>query len=223
MLQEIGIILHDNMVWTIDLRGELIKNRLALMETSLRDADRDAVYRHLLELSQLSETICKELRRAMMEFYNHLQLAGMPPALLPYPCSEDVTVSVEGNCLKLELPALLPFNAKGSAYYLHEKLRCALERILRERGLPRPFFDERCAVVFLHHYAARKGAVRYLRDYDNLEHRCITNVLASLLMRGDGPECMISMDVLAPGERDFTEIRILPETEFRRFAASENF
>ena len=223
MLQDIGAILHDNMAWTVDLRGELIKNRLELMETALQDADRDAIYRHLFELSQLTETICKELRGAMTEFYNHLQLVGMFPALLPYPQADGISISVKGNYLVLELPSILPFSAGGSVYYLHEQVRSTLEQLIRERRLPRPFFNERCAVVFLHHYAAREGVIRHLRDYDNLEHRCITNVLASLLMCGDGPDCMISLDILAPGDRDFTEIRIMPLPEFHRFAASENF
>jgi len=221
MLQEIGMTLHDAMAWTMDLRGELIKNRLELMDTALQHKDKEAVYRHLFELSQLTETVCKELRGAMTEFYDNLQLMGMFHKLLPFPQTDDVAVSIEGNCLKLELPAILPFNSGGSVNYLHEKVYGALKQVIREKKLPRPFFDGRCAVVYLHHYAARNGTIHHLRDYDNLEHRCITNALASLLMCGDGPNCMISLDILVPGERNFTEIRLLPEREFRQLVASE--
>ena len=54
-----------------------------------------------------------------------------------------------------------------------------------------------------------------------MEHRCITNALAALTMWRDGPGCMVSLDVLAPGGHDFTEIRILPLSRFREFALAE--
>jgi len=223
MKQEIAKMLKQDMSWALDLRGELIKNRLALMETAMESTDQTAIYRHLSELSKLTETLCRELREAMTTFFSDLQLVGVFPELIPFPNGGEVTVTIDGDCLKLELPALLPFSAGGSVYYLHEQVRAALEQAIRERKLPRPIFNERCALVFIHHYANRRGAVRYLRDYDNLEHRCITNALAMLAMWDDSPECIISLDILAPGERDFTEIRIMPLPAFKRFAASENF
>ena len=36
--------------------------------------------------------------------------------------------------------------------YLHEQVLWALEDLIREKKLPRPFFTERCALVYLHHY-----------------------------------------------------------------------
>ena len=58
--------------------------------------------------------------------------------------------------------------------------------------LPRPFFTERCALVYLHHYRVQEGVIHHLRDYDNVEHRCVTNALAALAMWGDSPHCIIS-------------------------------
>ncbi len=74
--------------------------------------------------------------------------------------------------------------------------------------------------MYLHHYDSGKPAHR-LRDYDNVEHRCITNALAALTMWGDGPGCMVSLDILAPGDHNFTEICILPLSRFQEFALSE--
>ena len=31
-----------------------------------------------------------------------------------------------------------------------------LEKLIRERKLPRPLFNERCALVYLHHYDSSK-------------------------------------------------------------------
>ena len=222
MQQEIGEMLKQRTTRVLDLRGEQIKDRLVQIETALQNNNSQAIYRYLFEFSQQAEIFCKELRKAMATFYNDLQLVGVFHPLLPYPQSDDVAVFVDGNCLKLKFSAILPFSAGGSVYYLHEQVRNALERVIRERKLPRPFFNERCAVVFLHHYAAAKGITRFLRDYDNVEHRCITNVLASLSMYGDGPQCMIALDILAPGNQDFTEVRIMPISDFKQFVASEN-
>lgn len=41
-------------------------------------------------------------------------------------------------------------------------------------------------------------------------------------MRGDGPNYMIAMDLLAPGDRDFTEVRMMPLADFKQFVMSEN-
>ena len=76
-------------------------------------------------------------------------------------------------------------------------------------------------MVFIHHYCAGIGHLRHLRDYDNLEHRCVTNVLANHMLWGDSPKCMVAMDVLAPGETNFTEVRIMPISAFRDFVMSE--
>lgn len=119
------------------------------------------------------------------------------------------------------MAAMLPFPSNGSAFFLHDQLDWALRRFLLEHQLPTPIFTERCAVVFLHHYGPGKADIRHLRDYDNVEHRCITNVLASHLLWGDSPKCMIGMDVLAPGDHNFTEIRIMPLPAFRAFVMSE--
>ena len=146
---------------------------------------------------------------------------GLFPALMPYPHGGEVKAVVEEGCIRLEAPAILPFCSGGSVYYLHEQVLWALEDLIREKKLPRPFFTERCALVYLHHYQEDAGLTHYLRDYDNVEHRCVTNALAALAMWGDSPDCIVSLDVLVPGERDFTEICVMTMEKFREFVLSE--
>ena len=121
------------------------------------------------------------------------------------------------------MSGILPVPTRGSVYYLHEQVRWALEDLIREHKLSRPVFTGRCAVVFVHRYKPRQGSARYLRDYDNVEHRCVTNALTGLAIWGDSPECMIGMDILAPGDRDYTEILVMPTGRFREFVMSEKF
>lgn len=211
--------LRKGMTKRLAYRSDQINIRLRVMEELVPGVG-GAVYQQLYELSRQVELLCKELREELVKFYDDLQLMGNLPPLQPYPLDTQVKVTVRENCVCLELPEMLPYPTEGSVYYLHEQVKSALERLIREQKLPRPIFQERCALVFLHHYDTRKPG-RYLRDYDNVEHRCITNALAALAMWGDGPNCMISLDVLAPGDHDFTEIRIMPISAFREFALSE--
>ena len=104
------------------------------------------------------------------------------------------SLSLWGDLIKnrLEAPAILPFCSGGSVYYLHEQVLWALEGLIREQKLPRPFFTQRCALVYLHHYRVQEGVIHHCRDYDNVEHRCVTNALAALAMWGDSPHCIIS-------------------------------
>ena len=219
MQKDLAKTLLEKMTKRLDYRSGQIGNRLQVMEALLPGAGK-AVYQQLYELSGQVELLCKELRETMTEFYDDLQLTGVWPVLRPYPFATQVKATVEKDCVRLVLPEMLPFPIGGSVYYLHEQVKMALEKLIRERKLPRPLFNERCALVYLHHYDSSKPA-RRLRDYDNVEHRCITNALAALTMWGDGPGCMLSLDVLAPGDYNFTEICILPLSRFREFALSE--
>ena len=89
----------------------------------------------------------------------------------------------------------------------------------RDRKLPYPLFRERCAVVFIHRYAAGRG-LRYLCNYDNTERHCNTNVIARHFIYDDSPVRYIGMDILAPGQSNHTEIRIMTIMDFQAFIAS---
>ncbi|MCI8755144.1 MAG: hypothetical protein HFG18_00990 [Oscillospiraceae bacterium] len=221
MQKVIGTILKDEVLHSLTLRGDLLKSRLELMDSALECSDTNAVYRHLSQFSRLTELLCRELREATREFYGNLQTVELFPILLPYPHGGEVKAVVEEGCIRLEAPTILPFCSGGSVYYLHEQVLWALEDLIREKKLPCPFFTERCALVYLHHYQEDAGLTHYLRDYDNVEHRCVTNALAALAMWGDRPDCIVSLDVLAPGERDFTEICVMTMEKFREFVLSE--
>ena len=218
MQKMIGPILKDEMLHSLSLWGDLIKNRLELMDSALECSDASAVYQHLFQLSRLTELLCRELREATREFYGNLQTMELFPALLPYPHGGEVKATVEEGCIRLEAPAILPFCSGGSVYYLHEQVLWALEGLIREQKLPRPFFTQRCALVYLHHYRVQEGVIHHLRDYDNVEHRCVTNALAALAMWGGQPPLY---HFLAPGERDFTEICVMTMERFREFILSE--
>jgi len=175
----------------------------------------------LAEISRHIELLTAELRTSLTDCHNALQALGYHPNEILLSDVPGVSVNVGDKSVCIIMDGMLPFPLKGGAHYLHEKLDAALRRYSRDHLLPKPFFDERCAVVFIHRYADTDRALRHLRDYDNVERRCITNVIARYFMRDDSPACYISMDILAPGENNHTEIRIMTVPAFRAFVSSE--
>jgi hypothetical protein len=222
MLEGIALELEKEMHEIINDREKKITGHLKRIRTFLEVENHPRVYGEIAEISRHTELMVRDLRETMTGFYNMLQISGIQPMKQLYPGLPNIDISEDNGCVAIKLDAMMPYPIKGRVYYLHDKLDMALERFYEERKPPRPYFTERCAVVFLHHYGSASEDLRHLRDYDNVERRCITNVLAAHLLWGDSPKCMIGMDVLAPGERNYTEIRVMPLPQFRDFATSKD-
>lgn len=181
----------------------------------------EAIYESLSDMAKCVEAFSKDLREASVLLYQDLQNTGYLAPEVPYPSKGETEVSWVDGCLCLTFSEMLPYPISGPVYYLHEQAEQALKAFIQEYKPTIPLYNERCAVVFLHHYESSREALRYLRDYDNVEHRCITNVIASKSLWGDNPRCMIQMDVLAPGDHNYTEVRVMPLSKFQQFVMSE--
>ena len=221
MYETMMAVMRRYMRSSLQRRADRIEDEMEHMEKTLLDGKTDAVYERLSIMAQHVELLGKDLRESMICFHGDLQTVGFLPQTQPYPLSKEVDISMENGCVCLKMAAILPFPSHGSVYYIHEQAEKSLANFIAENNLLRPLYTEQCAVVFLHHYDFSNKAIRHLRDYDNVEHRCITNILAANLLWGDSPKCMIGMDVLVPEEQNFTEIRIMPMDKFREFAAIE--
>ena len=213
--------LHRDICGDIERRKECIENSIELMKSALSCGENELLYEKLAVTTQHIELMTKELREALIVFYSDLRMIDIIPPNKPYPLSQEVDITLADGCVIIKMSAMMPYPIKGAVYYLHEQMSNALECFIKENRLPQPYYTERVAVVFLHHYAENKSSLRHLRDYDNVEHRCITNALAAQMMWGDSPKCMISMDALAPGKFNFTEVRVMPIPAFREFVMSE--
>jgi len=221
MLECVAGELENELRNAMQSREEKILGHMGKIRALLEAGNHPGICEEIAQISRHTELLTKDLRELMIDFYGDLQTSGIQPARQPYPALPDVKIRAKNGCVIITTDAMLPFPIKGSVYYLHEKLDMALVRFMEERKAPRPYFRCRCAVVFIHHYGSDWEDLRHLRDYDNVEHRCITNVLAAHLLWGDSPKCMIAMDVLAPGKKNYTEIRVMPLPQFRDFVMSE--
>lgn len=207
---------------SIEDRGEKIGKLIGKIRALLPmvETDGEAVCGHLADIIRHSELLVKEIRTEATAFHQNMQLLGFVTGEIPYAGFPGFDMRIVGRGIHITFDGMLPYPAKGYVYYLHDGLDMQLEQMTRNGKLPK--IRERCAVVFLHHYHAATDDMRLLRDYDNLERRCVLNVLARHFLWGDSPNQIISMDILAPGERNFTEVRILPIPEFRALVMSED-
>jgi hypothetical protein len=178
------------------------------------------IYEALTEISRHIELFTGEARAALINCHDELQALGYRPQELPMPVAPEIDVKADEQSVRIIMDGMMPYPINGSAHYLHKKLDAALTQYAKENALPRPLFNERCAVIFVHHYEENGKSIRNMRDYDNVERRCITNVIARHFMRDDSPACYMSMDILAPGESSFTEIRLLTIPAFRGLVQS---
>jgi len=206
---------------TIEDRGEKIGKLIGKIRTllPLEETDGEAVYGHLADIIRHAELLVREIRTEAGAFHQNMQLLGLVSGEIPYAGFPGFDMRIVGRGIHVIFDGMLPYPAKGHVYYLHDGLDMQLEQMAQDGKLPK--IRERCGVVFLHHYHATSGEMRSLRDYDNLERRCVLNVLARHFLWGDSPHQIVSMDVLAPGDSNYTEVRILPIPEFRAFVMSE--
>jgi len=179
----------------------------------------DTAHKHIADISRQIELMVSDMRKTIIASHNDLQAFGYTLQEIPLADAPDISVNVSEKSVRIVMDGILPFPIKGSVYFLHEKLDIALRHYSRDNALPQPLFDEPCAVVFIHRYDG--NGRRQLRDYDNTERRCITNVIARHFLRDDSPACYIGMDILAPGKSNHTEIRLMTTPDFQKFVASK--
>lgn len=169
--------------------------------------------------------MCHDLRGTVALEYDNLpfpDISEREPLRLPE--APYIKAMMREEILTIRADAILPFAIKGPAHYLLGELDTALSRLLRERDRIPPIFTGPCAVLFWHHYdqQGRHFARRQLRDFDNVEHRAVLNTLSRYCLWDDGPCNIILMDALMLGNRDFTEILVMPIERFTAYLMSEN-
>lgn len=116
----------------------------------------------------------------------------------------------------LRMPMLLPKKERGSAAFVRmllPALRCFFQ------GKP-PVRISPCVLVFRHVYT-RDRPDRALRDHDNIETNMAADCVALYVMEDDNPAACSHYECTAKGDRERTEIYVVPQTEFPQWLLSE--
>lgn len=132
------------------------------------------------------------------------------------PTPVEVGFTREG-WFSLRMPMLLPKKERGSAAFVRMLLLPALRRFFQ--GKP-PVRISPCVLIFRHVYA-RDRPDRALRDHDNIETNMAADCVALYVMEDDGPAVCSHYECTAQGDRERTEIYVVPQAEFPQWLLSE--
>ena len=128
----------------------------------------------------------------------------------------DIGFTQEGwFCLRM--PFLLPKKETGSAAYVRSLVYPALRRFFQR--IPPPRYSP-CVLIFRHVYARARPERRF-RDHDNIETNMAADCVALYVMEDDNPAACSKYECSAKGDRERTEIYVVPETEFPQWLLSE--
>lgn len=208
---------------SVSVRMQNITRQIKDIDRLEPDADCEAIYIKLAELSRNIELLSREMRSELLELHAGLESLGLFHEYQGlFPCTPGISEITERNgVFHIRMDGMLPFAGNGLVYYLHEQLDAAIKKYRDENALSAPIFKERCAVVILHHYDTRIIKRRYIRDYDNLERRCVLNVIALHFLTDDNPAGYIAMDDIVPDNQNYTEICVMNIPSFQNYVMSE--
>lgn len=131
-----------------------------------------------------------------------------------------VEITPEG-WVKVTMPPMLPNKSKLSPWFLREPLNFALEEFFfdfQDRHDGRIFRIQRAIIIFKHRYD-RKFPERDYCDLDNIETAAIQDSIAMFTMPDDNAKCCHIFSCMEPADSEFTEIFVIPQTEFSAWLA----
>ena len=118
----------------------------------------------------------------------------------------------------LRMPILLPRKEKSSRSYLRGFLYPALERFTYEKPKIR---YRNCVLIFRHVYDRNRPEREY-RDHDNIELNTVVDAIAMFFLVDDTPLECAHFYCSAAGDKERTEVYIVPRADFESWLAMEN-
>ena len=128
----------------------------------------------------------------------------------------EIGFTAEG-WFSVRLPLLLPKKERGSAEYVRSILLPALKTFFA--GRPPVRFDN-CVLIYRHVYAECRPE-RQRRDHDNIEINMVSDTIALYVMEDDAPSLCSHYYCSAVGNRERTEVYVVPEENFRYWLDAE--
>ena len=117
----------------------------------------------------------------------------------------------------VSIPILLPRKAKGSPAFIRDALHPAMSRFFLGKNPVR--YDD-CVLIFRHVYN-RERPEREYRDHDNVELSSVVNIIALHILYDDAPLRCAHYYCSASGEKDETQVFVVPRDEFGSWLDAE--
>lgn len=122
----------------------------------------------------------------------------------------DISVEKEGEVLTIIIPRLLPHRTKQSAStkaYFYKTFCPALHEALKNMTV----YEEKVVIWYEHMHSCHDE----LRDFDNIETKYITDIIAPYVIKDDNPNwCSVYHSGKETNRDAYTKIRIMPEKLF---------
>lgn len=206
---------QNSFQFEMEARKRKINTAITRVESMDPTKDSTEIYSQLEEIAGNIEKMSYYLRESLTSYHLQLQCDGLEVKYSYLDHPPDLSIQLTHGILTITFDGLLPFRAVGGTYYLHGKLENAILGFRQAEGMTSPLFLEKCGLIFFHHYNLGETGRRHIRDFDNLEKRCITNVLARHFMVDDNPFAVVSTDVLIESNHTFTEVKICSINDFK--------
>lgn len=170
--------------------------------------DLPAAYDAALRLEQSAEKLIL-MTRSLPAFTGNPRAVSDVNAIIASTVITEIGFTPQG-WFYVTIPALLPKKGSGSADYIRSFLFPAMRDFFIERVPVR--YDD-CVLVYRHIYDRDRPA-RRRRDHDNIEVNMVTDIVAMYVLPDDNPDVCSLYQTSAEGDRDITEVYVVPRREF---------
>ena len=124
----------------------------------------------------------------------------------------EARVTKEG-WIQVVIPFLLPKREKGSTEYLRTIIYPALQDFFQDRA---PINFNKAVLAYRHIYDKNRKE-RRKRDHENFEINMVSDTLALFALPDDGPDTCDHFYCSKEGNRECTEVYVLPQKDFIEF------
>lgn len=196
--------------------AEKLLKQLNAVKTDYAEKRIEEVLTKSVTAAKISEGVALKTR-ALPAHTGHPQADAMVQNVIEEAVPVEMGFTEEGWFL-LRMPILLPRKEKSSRSYLRGFLYPALEKFSRGKEKIR---YRNCVLIFRHVYDRNRPEREY-RDHDNIELNTVVDAIAMFFLVDDTPlECR-HYYCSASGEKEMTEVYIVPRADFESWLAIEN-
>ena len=130
--------------------------------------------------------------------------------------AHDISIEMqENNTMKIIMPCTLPHYRDSYKTMVTEPLRIALKDFCKSHQIPE--YDS--VVIVVVNYILDGACKNGVRDNDNYDYKQIINTIAYMTLPDDNYHCATMMNGTKIGNRDCTEIYVVPRKNFGEWYA----
>ena len=175
------------------------------------DGDELKAYALLLDVVKMSEKSACNLRELVIRYGYPEERDELEQIVLgSHPV--DIGFTEEG-WFAVRMDPLAKAKTLASKPYIRGIIAPAMKKFFADK--PNIRYPQ-CVLIFRHVYD-RKFPVRHMRDYDNVEVKQVTDVVAMYVMVDDNPFVCETYYLSAPGDVPRTDIFVVPQSEFLKW------